>query len=106
MDTEPERSTEKLVDLVFMLATKLDLNVNDMRSLLNNNAKQNIERFTDIDNKQEEDVELLNKKLAKLKEENKNQSENIAKLSSHHENTLLMHNKLQGKIHCEIYNFF
>ena len=85
---------------MFVLATKLDINVNDMRSLLNNNAKQNLERFAAINNKQEEHLETLNNKVQNLKEENNKQSENIAKLTDHHENTLLQHKQLEGKVHC------
>ena len=81
---------------MFVLATKLDLNVNDMRSLLNNNAKQNMEQFDAINNKQDEDVETLNKKIENLKEENRRQSERFSNLTVQHDNTLAMHNKLKG----------
>ena len=92
-----ERSTEKLVDLVFVLATKLDINVNDMRALLNNNAKQNFEHFEAINNTQEENLEILTNKIENLREDNKNQTKKIEMLTDDHENTLLMHNQLQGK---------
>ena len=81
---------------MFVLATKLDLNVNDMRSLLNNNAKQNKEQFEAINNKQDEDIDTLNKKIENLKEENRQQSERFSNLTDLHDNTLAMHNKLKG----------
>ena len=96
-EVEAERSTEKLVDLVFVLATKLDINVNDMRALLKNNAKQNFEHFEAINNKQEENLEILTNKIEKLREDNRNQTKKIEMLTDDHENTLLMHNQLQGK---------
>ena len=94
---EAERSTEKLVDLVFVLATKLDINVNDMRALLNNNAKQNFEHFEAINNKQEENFQILTNKIEKLREDNRNKIKKIEMLTDDHDNTLLMHNQLQGK---------
>ena len=89
-----------MVDLVFVLATKLDLNVNDMRSLLNNNAKQNMEQFEAINNKQDEDIETLNKKIDNLRKENRQQRERFTNLADQHENTLAMYNKLKGNFIC------
>ena len=43
-ETAAERCSEKLVDLVVLLTTKLDNNVEDLRKELTDNINENIER--------------------------------------------------------------
>ena len=96
-DVVPERCTEKLVDLVFVLATKLDINVNDMRTMLDDNTKENMEKFETVHAKQEENLTSLNNKIHQLEEENTHQNEKFMALSNHHENTVMKHQHLLGK---------
>ena len=92
----PERCTEKLVDLVFVLATKLDINVNDMRTMLDNNTKENLEKFESVHTKQEENLETLNNKICQLEEENANQNEKLLLLHDNHEKAVDIQNRLLG----------
>ena len=68
------------MDLVFVLATKLDLNVNDMREMLENSMKENCQKFDDLSSKLGAEVEDLTEKIRKLEEENKAQTERISRL--------------------------
>ena len=96
-DLVPERCTEKLVDLVFVLATKLDINVNDMRAMLENNTQENLEKFENVNAKQEENLTTLNDKIELLEEESRNQNEKIHELFKSHENAVLNHQSLLGR---------
>ena len=68
------------MDLVFVLATKLDLNVNDMREMLENSMKENCKKFDDLSNKLGVEVTDLSEKITKLEEENRAQTERIRQL--------------------------
>ena len=81
----PERCTEKLVDLVFVLATKLDLNVNDMRETLESTIKEHLCKFETSNNKIDDNHQSLLKEIEDLKNENNLQNEKIIKLSQNHE---------------------
>ena len=70
------------MDLVFVLATKLDLNVNDMRELLENSMKENCQKFDDLSSKLKAEVEDLSEKISRLEEENRAQTERICRLES------------------------
>ena len=54
-ETAAERCSEKLVDLVVLLTTKLDNNVEDLRKELTDNINENIERFERVQQQQEEE---------------------------------------------------
>ena len=54
-ETAAERCSEKLVDLVVLLTTKLDNNVEDLRKELTDNINENIERFERVQQEQEEE---------------------------------------------------
>ena len=94
----PERCTEKLVDLVFVLATKLDLNVNDMRELMESSLKDQALKFESMTNKVNDNFQTLNNEIDKLKEENRIQNEKISQLSSNHE--------IASKDHLNLFNNF
>ena len=96
-DVEVQHSTEKLVDLVFVLATKLDLNVNDMRSLLLKHSKENSEHFEAIRNKEEENLKSLNDKIENLNKENSKQRERIDDLEKAHEDARIINRNLRGE---------
>ena len=64
----PERCTEKLVDLVFVLATKLDLNVNDMRELLDGSVKETGARFEVVTTKMTDNFQSLTEQLERLRD--------------------------------------
>lgn len=100
-DVVPERCTEKLVDLVFVLATKLDINVNEMRAMLDANTQENIQKFDTVHARQQDNLETLNVKIQQLEDENNIQNEKLFELSQHHENTLLQHQQLLGNIALE-----
>ena len=70
------------MDLVFVLATKLDLNVNDMRELLENSMKENCQKFDDLRSKLKVEVGDLSEKISKLEEENRAQTERISQLET------------------------
>ena len=95
IDEIPERCTEKLVDLVFVLATKLDLNVNDMRELLENSLKEQAQKFENISNKVNDNFQMLNNEIDKLKIENQQQNDKIAELTKDQENDRGNHCKLR-----------
>ena len=78
----PEKCTEKLVDLVFVLATKLDLNVNDMRELLDNSMKENCQKFEELAGRLREEVGHLSEKISRLEEENRGQNERLLTLET------------------------
>ena len=92
-----QHSTEKLVDLVFVLATKLDLNVNDMRSLLLKHSKENSEHFEAITNKEEENLKSLNDKIENLNKENRRLRERSDDLERAHEETRIINKNLKGE---------
>ena len=94
-DEIPERCTEKLVDLVFVLATKLDLNVNDMRELLENSLKEQAQKFENISNKVNDNFQMLNNEIEKLRIENKQQNDKLAQLTKDQENDRDNHCKLK-----------
>ena len=52
-ETAAERCSEKLVDLVVLLTTKLDNNVEDLRKELTDNINENIERLQRISSPEE-----------------------------------------------------
>ena len=52
-ESAAERCSEKLVDLVVLLTTKLDNNVEDLRKELTDNINENIERFEKVQQQQE-----------------------------------------------------
>ena len=92
----PERCTEKLVDLVFVLATKLDLNVNDMRELLDTSLKEHTIKFETITNQVNDNFQNLNNEIEKLKLENKAQNDTIAEMKENHGRAVANHDKLQA----------
>ena len=57
-ETAAERCSEKLVDLVVLLTTKLDNNVEDLRKELTDNINENIVRFEKVQQQQEEEYGL------------------------------------------------
>ena len=59
-----------------------------------------MEQFEAINNKQDEDIETLNKKIDNLRKENRQQRERFTNLADQHENTLAMYNKLKGNFIC------
>lgn len=92
----PERCTEKLVDLVFVLATKLDLNVNDMRELLDTSLKEHTIKFETITNQINDNFQNLNNEIEKLKSENQAQNDTIAEMKENHRQAVDNHDKLQA----------
>ena len=62
-ETAAERCSEKLVDLVVLLTTKLDNNVEDLRKELTDNINENIERFERVQQQQEEEYGEWGKKF-------------------------------------------
>ena len=93
-DVIPEKCTEKLVDLVFVLATKLDLNVNDMRELLENSMKENCQKFDDLSSKLKVEVGDLSEKITKLEVENQAQTERISQLETENSRAAAKHQAL------------
>ena len=83
------------MDLVFVLATKLDLNVNDMRELLDNSLKDNSLQFESMTNKMNDNFQQLNSEIEKLKNENKHQNETIEHMKEQHRVAVNNHEKLQ-----------
>ena len=69
-ETAAERCSEKLVDLVVLLTTKLDNNVEDLRKELTDNINENIERFEKVQQQQEEEYGKLCLQLQLCNEEN------------------------------------
>ena len=63
-ETAAERCSEKLVDLVVLLTTKLDNNVEDLRKELTDNINENIERFERVQQQQEEEYGEWGKKIS------------------------------------------
>ena len=57
-----------MVDLVFVLATKLDLNVNDMRELLDGSVKETAARFEVVTTKMSDNFQSLSEQLEKLRD--------------------------------------
>ena len=94
----PEKCTEKLVDLVFVLATKLDLNVNDMREMLENSMKENCQKFEDLNSKLKVEVEDLREKITKLEEDNRAQTERICQLETESSSAATKHTGLQAEV--------
>ena len=101
----PEKCTEKLVDLVFVLATKLDLNVNDMRELLENSMKENCQKFDELSSKLKAEVEDLSEKISRLEEENKAQTERICRLESESSSAAGRHGALVSEVSALTENF-
>ena len=86
---------------MFVLATKLDLNVNDMRELLETSLKDHAEKFESLANKVNDNFQSLNSEIDKLKEENRIQNEKILQF------LLSIRKKLLGKERkIEKYNIF
>ena len=63
-ETAAERCSEKLVDLVVLLTTKLDNNVEDLRKELTDNINENIERFERVQQQQEEEYGEWGEKIS------------------------------------------
>ena len=93
------------MDLVFVLATKLDLNVNDMREMLENSMKENCQKFDDLSSKLKVEVEDLSEKIRKLQEENKAQTERISQLETESRRASSEHNALQTEVSALSENF-
>ena len=55
------------MDLVFVLATKLDLNVNDMRELLDGSVKETAARFEVVTAKMTDNFQSLSEQLERLR---------------------------------------
>ena len=55
------------MDLVFVLATKLDLNVNDMRELLDGSVKETAARFEVVTTKMTDNHQSLSEQLERLR---------------------------------------
>ena len=83
---------------MFVLATKLDLNVNDMRELMESSLKDQALKFESMTNKVNDNFQTLNNEINKLKEENRIQNEKISQLSSNHE--------IASKDHLNLFNNF
>ena len=83
---------------MFVLATKLDLNVNDMRELMESSLKDQALKYEAMTNKVNENFQTLNNEIDKLKEENRLQNEKISQLSSNHE--------IASKDHLNLFNNF
>ena len=83
---------------MFVLATKLDLNVNDMRELMESSLKDHALKFESMTNKVNDNFQTLNNEIDKLKEENRLQNEKISQLSSNHE--------IASKDHLNLFNNF
>ena len=62
-----------MVDLVFVLATKLDLNVNDMRELLDASVKETAARFEVVTNKMTDNFQSLSEQLERLRDNGVNE---------------------------------
>ena len=56
------------MDLVFVLATKLDLNVNDMRELLDGSVKETAARFEVVTTKITDNHQSLSEQLERLRD--------------------------------------
>ena len=56
------------MDLVFVLATKLDLNVNDMRELLDGSVKETAARFEVVTTKMSDNHQSLSEQLERLRD--------------------------------------
>ena len=56
------------MDLVFVLATKLDLNVNDMRELLDASVKETAARFEVVTTKMTDNHQSLSEQLERLRD--------------------------------------
>ena len=56
------------MDLVFVLATKLDLNVNDMRELLDGSVKETAARFEVVTTKMTDNHQSLSEQLERLRD--------------------------------------
>ena len=97
-DVVPEKCTEKLVDLVFVLATKLDLNVNDMRELLENSMKENCQKFEELTNKLRVEVDNLSEKIKQLEAENRGQNERLTLLETEASQAGAKHEGLQSDV--------
>ena len=83
---------------MFVLATKLDLNVNDMREMLENSMKENCQKFDDLSSKLGTEVEDLTDKIRKLEEENKAQTERISRLEAESSRAAASHGALETKV--------
>ena len=88
------------MDLVFVLATKLDLNVNDMREMLENSMKENCKKFDDLSNKLSVEVTDLSEKITKLEEENRAQTERIRQLETESCSAATKHQALLTDLSC------
>ena len=60
------------MDLVFVLATKLDLNVNDMRELLDASVKETAARFEVVTTKITDNHQSLSEQLERLRDDGVN----------------------------------
>ena len=60
------------MDLVFVLATKLDLNVNDMRELLDASVKETAARFEVVTTKITDNFQSLSEQLERLRDRSVN----------------------------------
>ena len=83
---------------MFVLATKLDLNVNDMREMLENSMKENCQKFDDLSSKLGAEVEDLTEKIRKLEEENKAQTERISRLEAESSRAAVSHGALETEV--------
>ena len=79
-ETAAERCSEKLVDLVVLLTTKLDNNVEDLRKELTDNINENIERFEKVQQQQEEEYGKLCLQLQLCNEENDRLNKMLGKI--------------------------
>ena len=97
-ESAAERCSEKLVDLVVLLTTKLDNNVEDLRKELTDNINENIERFEKVQQQQEEEYGKLCLQLQLCNEENERLNKMLENLTKDHNQTLQKHENLLGKI--------
>ena len=86
--------SEKLVDLVFILATKLDRNVDDMRSQLQESAASTEEKFSRLDGLASEQAEACSQQKNESSEERVALQKRLEDLQQHQEELLLRHQEL------------
>ena len=85
---------------MFVLATKLDLNVNDMRELLENSMKENCQKFEELTNKLRMEVDHLSEKINELEAENRGQNERLKILETEASQAAVKHDGLQSDLTC------
>ena len=80
------------------MATKLDLNVNDMRELLENSMKENCQKFEELTNKLRVEVDNLREKINQLEAENRGQNERLTLLETEASQAGAKHEGLQSDV--------